>query len=113
MDNGEVIPFREAVFQWILELYDDECKEVLDEAMKGKYDHFQFNELAAMVFGVFLGDLYTDNREKFIELAKPIYEEYCKIKKEEDAHWRREQMKMLNLHLVKNKNSLYKRQLKK
>lgn len=38
-DTGEVqevMSFRDAVHNWIIEVFDDECKEVLDDSMKGK-----------------------------------------------------------------------------
>ena len=103
-DTGEVqevMSFRDAVHNWIIELFDYECKGVLDDSMKGKLTSHAFNENASAVFGSFLTELYTENREKFIELAKPIHEEYCRMKSEDDAYWKREQLKSANLRVVK------------
>lgn len=99
----EVMSFRDAIHNWIIEIFDDECKEVLDDSMKGKLTSDAFNENASAVFGSFLTVLYTDNSEKFTELAKPIYEEYCRMKSEDDAYWKREKLKDANLSLIVNK----------
>ncbi|MET3659629.1 hypothetical protein [Sporosarcina psychrophila] len=108
----EVMSFRDAVHNWIIEVFDDECKEVLDDSMKGKLTSDAFDKEASAVFGTFLTELYTENREKFIELAKPIYEEYCRMKNEEDTYWKREQLKNANLSLIVNKKLTPKQQLR-
>ena len=82
----EVTSFRDAVHNCMIEVFDDECKGVLDDSMKGKLANSEFGDNASAVFGEFLTELYTENREKFIELAKPIYEEYCRMKSKEDSY---------------------------
>lgn len=105
MKDEYVFPFREAVLYAMIDIYDNECKKVMNDAMIGKYDSFEFDEIAAMVFGVFLGELYSENRKKFLELTKPIYEEYCRMKSKDDAFWKREQIRRTNLKLVKNETT--------
>lgn len=99
----EPLSFRDAVHNYMIEVFDDECKKVLDDSMKGDLANVDFSESASAVFGTFLTELYADNREKFIKLAEPIYEEYCKMKSEEDAQRKREQLKEANLSLIVNK----------
>lgn len=106
--SGEVqqpLSFRDAVHNYMIEVFDDECKEVLDDSMKGNLANVDFSENASAVFGAFLTGLYEDNREKFIDLAEPIYEEYCKMKSEDDACRKREQLKEANLGLIVNKKT--------
>lgn len=103
--GGEAISFRDAVHNCMISTYDDECKEKLGDSMKGILSNDAFYEEASEVFASFLSDLYEENREKFIELAKPIYEEYCKMKSEDDAYWKREQLKSSNLSLIVNKKT--------
>ena len=105
----EVMSFRDAVHNCMIEVFDDECKGVLDNSMKGKLANIEFSENASAVFGEFLTELYEENREKFIELAKPIHEEYCRMKSEDDAYWKREQLKDANLSLIVNKKLTPKR----
>lgn len=104
-DGQEGVSFRDAVHDCMISTYDDEYKEKLDDSMKGMVSNDVFHEEVSAVFGSFLTDLYTDEREKFIELSKPIYEQYCKMKSEDDAHWKRERLKEANLGLIVNKKT--------
>jgi len=97
----EQIEFRDAVYEDMINIYDDVCLDYVQAAFKGRLNSYEFNAYAAMIFGCFLGDVYTENYSKFIELVTPLYEEYRKNKIEQDADHRRTLMKIHNLEVIK------------
>ncbi|MFD1126648.1 hypothetical protein ACFQ3J_00470 [Paenibacillus provencensis] len=97
----EYIEFREAVYEDIISMYEDQCLDIMKQAMKGELNGYQFNAYAAMIFGCFLCEVYTDDHKKFLELATPIYELYSKSKVENDANNLRTLMKIHNLEVIK------------
>lgn len=97
----EEVEFREAVYEDMINVYDDICADVIKDTLNESLNGYQFNAYAAMVFGVFLGEVYGRDHKKFLELVKPVYEEYLKYKSEEDAKHRRTLMRISNIEVVK------------
>lgn len=95
MEESIPISFAEAVRELILDVYDNECHKMLDEASKDLLTELQFEEFAAPVLEQFMSQMYTFERQKFQELFKPIKEEYEKFKAIEDANRQRSTLRLV------------------
>ncbi len=73
-----------------LKAYVDYCNEMdWYKSAHGQTWFNAFDKNASAIYGTFLTEIYTANREKFIEVAKPIHEEYFRMKSEDDVYWKK------------------------